>query len=200
MMKSGLRQLLVITLTTLMKCGLTAKPRTHTRTVAMSTPRRRCFRPCILELLRGPGCACGVGRWCSEALYTSYVTIPGLRYRGSGRRRPSGTTGRSRRSYPHSDGGRVYETSLTPVSSSGNRSRTTVGTVWTGTMDNHPKIPTARRRARTLGSALSPESPVGDVPSTMHSMVAVAAYHMRARPCREVRLTGLDEYDVLHDV
>ena len=41
----------------------------------------------------------GVGRWCSEALYTSYVTIPGLRYRGSGRRRPSGTTGRSRRSY-----------------------------------------------------------------------------------------------------
>ena len=41
-----------------------------------------------------------VERWASECLYTSYVTIPGLRYQGAGRRRPSGTTGRSRRSYP----------------------------------------------------------------------------------------------------
>ena len=65
------------------------------------TSGRRCFRPYILELLRGPGCACGVERWGSESLYTSYVTIPGLRYRGAGRRQPSGTLGRSRRSWSH---------------------------------------------------------------------------------------------------
>ena len=29
-----------------------------------------------------------VERWASECLYTSYVTIPGLRYRGAGRCRP----------------------------------------------------------------------------------------------------------------
>ena len=55
-----------------------------------------------MELLRGPGCVCGVERWGSECLYTSYVTIPGLRYRGTGRRRPSGTSGRSRRSWSQS--------------------------------------------------------------------------------------------------
>ena len=97
-------------------------------------------------------------------------------------------------------GDRISGVTGIPSRRPGDRSRDSVGRGWVGSNYTNTQIPTARRRARTLGSARSPESPVGDVPSTMHSMVAVAAYHMRARPCREVRLIGLDDYDVLHDV
>ena len=53
----------------------------------------------------------------------------------------------------------ISATSLTPGSSSSTRSRTTVGRVWTGTMDNHPKIPAARRCARTLGLGSASREP-----------------------------------------
>ena len=60
---------------------------------------------------------------------------------------------------------RISDRVPTSSRSPGDRPRTILGRVWTGTMDYHPKIPTARRRARSLGLGSAPESPVGDVPT-----------------------------------
>ena len=64
-------KLLPTTLMTYMKFGLTAKPRTHTGSVAVTHRVDGGFRPCSLELLQASGCAHDVERWGSEALYTS---------------------------------------------------------------------------------------------------------------------------------
>ena len=90
---------------------------------------------------------------------------------------------------------RVSATSLTAGSSPSDRPRTTVGRVWTGTMDNHPKIPTARRRARTLGLGGAPETTVGDVPTAPRGEGEVTGYHARARPCGKLTLTVRHQHD-----
>ena len=54
-----------------------------------------------------------------------------------------------------------------------------------------PKIPTARRRTRSLGLGTAPESTVGDVPTTPRGEGDVASSHMRERPRGKLRLKGL---------
>ena len=54
-----------------------------------------------------------------------------------------------------------------------------------------PKIPAARRRARSLALGTAPESTVGDVPTTPRGEGDVASSHMRERPRGKLRLTGL---------
>ena len=55
-----------------------------------------------------------------------------------------------------------------------------------------PKIPTARRRVRSLSLGTAPKSTVGDVPTTPRGEGDVAASsHMGERPRGKLRLTGL---------
>ena len=52
----------------------------------------------------------------------------------------------------------VFESVLTPGSSPSDRPRTILGRVWTSTMDNHRKRPTARHRARPLALGTAPKA------------------------------------------
>ena len=52
-----------------------------------------------------------------------------------------------------------------------------------------PKIPTARRRARSLSLGAAPESTVGDVPTAPHGEGDVTSFHVRERPRGKLRLT-----------
>ena len=53
-----------------------------------------------------------------------------------------------------------------------------------------PKIPTARRRARSLGLGAAPESTVGDVPTAPRGEGDVTSFHVRERPRGKLRLTA----------
>ena len=53
-----------------------------------------------------------------------------------------------------------------------------------------PKIPTSRRRARSLGLGAAPESTVGDVPTAPRGEGDVTSFHVRERPRGKLRLTA----------
>ena len=74
---------------------------------------------------------------------------------------------------------RVSETVPSPSRGPRDRSRATVDVVWVGTNYIQTLSPTARRQTRTLGLDGAPRSTVGDVPTTVGGMVAVAARYMR---------------------
>ena len=99
--------------------------------------------------------------------------------------------------YPYPDTGRVSVTSLTPGSSPSNRSRTILGRVWTGTMDYHPKIPTARRRARSLGLGSASREPRRRRPDGTVCQFVMTGSHARARRPWKPRRTGQRDLSLL---
>ena len=90
-------------------------------------------------------------------------------------------------------------TSLTPGSSPSDRSRTILGREWTGTMDNNPKIPTARRRARSLGLRSAPDSrePRWRRPDGTVCQFVMTGSHARARRPWKPRRTGHHDLSLL---
>ena len=92
---------------------------------------------------------------------------------------------------------RISVTSLTPGSSSSDRSRTILGRVWTGTMDNHGKIPKARRRARSLGLGSASREPRRRRPDGTVCQFVMTGSHARARRPWKPRRTGHHDLSLL---
>ena len=75
-------------------------------------------------------------------------------------------------------------------SSPSDRCQGSTGTAGMYTNGVDPKIPTDRRRARSLGLGAAPESTVGDVPTAPRGEGDVTSSDVRERPRGKLRLTA----------
>ena len=71
----------------------------HTGSVEVSPPLQHGYGTCTLGPFRPTVCAMSVERPGSRAGYASYLSVPGLRWRGTDLRRSTGTSGTRTRSY-----------------------------------------------------------------------------------------------------